>query len=529
MKKMLEKHGKVRLISGLIAILSIVLFIIAAFMSDKVKLVMDVIGFLLLTGSGLVYVYKTDEHRLAKMLLFLTLEALLMTWIFPYGYFQGIDFYDYGMNRVGVTDLGYILYNIIAFTVDKLIYLLVVAGFYGVLSKVSGYQKLVSSIAQKLKKHPMVTSIVISLIIVVLTSLVSSAYVLLIFVPFFMAILLNMKLDKLTTFAVTFGSILIGILGATFGTEAYTNFSYYLGIEMTDGIVYRVIIAVVAFILYSFFICMRLKKVLKQKSSEKPEEPIEEIAYAVEPTRKSVHIVPALIIMLLVFVLTILGFVSWSDNFNITVFTKFHEWLTGLKIGKDFTIFAYLLGSQAAEFGTFNLRTITIVLVLASILMALLYRVKLNDYIDNFYKGIKKMFKPILYFMAVYGVFVACYLSPFIPTITNWALNLTSNFNPYITTVLAFVSSLFHADFGYTAYSVGGYLSAAYADSLSIVSTIYFAMYGIVQIMAPTSAILVLGLNLMKIDYKSWLKFIWLFVVGMVVILLVLFTVITYI
>ena len=53
-------------------------------------------------------------------------------------------------------------------------------------------------------------------------------------------------------------------------------------------------------------------------------------------------------------------------------------------------------------------------------------------------------------------------------------------------------------------------------------------MYGIVQLFMPTSAILIIGLSLMKIDYKSWLKYIWLFVVGMLIILLVLFTVVTY-
>ena len=54
-------------------------------------------------------------------------------------------------------------------------------------------------------------------------------------------------------------------------------------------------------------------------------------------------------------------------------------------------------------------------------------------------------------------------------------------------------------------------------------------MYGIVQIFMPTSMILVTGLALTKVSYKEWFKYIWLFVVGMIIILLVLFTVVTYI
>ena len=94
---------------------------------------------------------------------------------------------------------------------------------------------------------------------------------------------------------------------------------------------------------------------------------------------------------------------------------------------------------------------------------------------------------------------------------------------------MAFITSLFYNDLGFTSFSVGGFLTAVYANNIDLVHVIYTSMYGIVQLFMPTSCILVLGLSLMKLDYKSWLKYIWLFVVGMIVILLVLFTVVAYI
>ena len=72
-------------------------------------------------------------------------------------------------------------------------------------------------------------------------------------------------------------------------------------------------------------------------------------------------------------------------------------------------------------------------------------------------------------------------------------------------------------------------MTNVYADNIEIVHTIFTSMYGIVQIFVPTSAMLVLGLSMMKISYKDWLKYIWLYVIGMIIILLVLFTVVTYI
>ena len=71
--------------------------------------------------------------------------------------------------------------------------------------------------------------------------------------------------------------------------------------------------------------------------------------------------------------------------------------------------------------------------------------------------------------------------------------------------------------------------TTVFADNFAIAHTIFTSMYGIVQIFMPTSMILVTGLALTKVSYKEWFKYIWLFVVGMIIILLVLFTVVTYI
>ena len=153
-----------------------------------------------------------------------------------------------------------------------------------------------------------------------------------------------------------------------------------------------------------------------------------------------------------------------------------------------------------------------------------------NEYIESFYEGTKKMFKPLLCLLGVNLVFTTSYIAgqP-IASIYNWILNLVEGFNPFITSIVAFISSLFQVDFGYVAYTVGSFATTVFADNFAIAHTIFTSMYGIVQIFMPTSMILVTGLALTKVSYKEWFKYIWLFVVGMIIILLVLFTVVTYI
>ena len=191
---------------------------------------------------------------------------------------------------------------------------------------------------------------------------------------------------------------------------------------------------------------------------------------------------------------------------------------------------SYVLGENAKAFGNYTyVFALSSVLVLFVMLLAYLYKMSVNEFIESFYNGMKKMFKPILYVLGVYLVFGICYNTPIFGTITNWMLNLVEGFNPFLTSFMAFITSLFYNDLGFTSFSVGGFLTAVYANNIDLVHVIYTSMYGIVQLFMPTSCILVLGLSLMKLDYKSWLKYIWLFVVGMIVILLVLFTVVAYI
>ena len=102
---------------------------------------------------------------------------------------------------------------------------------------------------------------------------------------------------------------------------------------------------------------------------------------------------------------------------------------------------------------------------------------------------------------------------------------IVDGFNPLITTIATIITSIFHLDFGFAAYGVGSFLSSAYVNDFNVAHTLYIAISNLVHVIAPTSIIMIIGLALMDVDYKTWFKYIWLFVLGMLVILLVLFTV----
>ena len=90
------------------------------------------------------------------------------------------------------------------------------------------------------------------------------------------------------------------------------------------------------------------------------------------------------------------------------------------------------------------------------------------------------------------------------------------------------VATFFHVDFGYSAYALSAYYAAAFADNTSNIMAIMISMNGLTAFVAPTSVLMLVGLSMNNVSYKEWIKYIWKYVVAMLVALFIIFTVITY-
>lgn len=369
-----------------------------------------------------------EKHTIAKIVGIVLLLTLILTWILPSGVFQGSQYYKYGMNRIGFNDIPTIFYNSVYFALDKIIFILVLGGFYTVLSKTNGYNKLVSNIVKKIKGKEILFTLITSVVFTALTSFTSNTFALLLFVPFVITILLNAGLNKLTAFASTFGAMLVGVLGATYGADAFIAFNSYFSQSLTNKtgaeatLVYRVIILVISTILYNFFLYFGSKKALTNK---KKEEIVDEFKIA-DAGKKKVKVLPIGIALGVLTIVFILGFIDWAGIFNLNIFTDFHNWLMGIKLGKDFTIVSYLFGTQPVGFGAFDLLTLSIIVAIFTILISVLYSVKFDELLSSFGEGAAKLVKPIGALVGVYAVFIIVYMSPIVPTIVNKIMNKDS-------------------------------------------------------------------------------------------------------
>lgn len=362
-----------------------------------------------------------EKHTIFKIVGIVAFIAIVLTWILPAGAFQGTEFYEYGRNRLGFNDIPSIVYNSIYFAIDKIIYLLVLGGFYAVLSKTNGYNKLVSNIAKKIKGKETIFAIIVAVAIAGLTSITTSTFAMLLFIPFLISIMLNAGLNKLTAFASTFGAVIVGILGATVGTDALVGFDTYFSQQLAETgadatLKYRIIILVISVALYSFFLFFTSKKALENK---KKEEIADEFKLVEAGKKEKVKTLPIIIVLSLLAVISLLGFLDWSGVFKVDAFANFHNWLTGIKIGSDFKLVSYIMGTNAVAFGAFDLFAISTIILIFTVLIAILYSIKFDDLLSTFGNGIARIIKPVGAVIAVYSVFIIMYMSPVVPNIVK--------------------------------------------------------------------------------------------------------------
>ena len=476
------------------------------------------------------------EHDLAKLVLGMLILVVVLTWIIPNGSFgTGAAFTSGTIQRIGLVHIFYgITYALQNYSI-QVVFILFVGIFYGVVSKTDGYKRLVERLAKFGKGKEVVFAIVIAFVTAVLTSILTTSYVLLLFMPFLMHILRKMNFNKLSAFVCTVGAMLVGVLGATYGTEGALSLITYLGYGGSDvtiqtELLVRFGILLLAFILYSFFLVNYLKKDAKKDKKEETKE--NDILVLGEVKNKKAKIWPIASILIITFILAILGFVDWYGNFKIEIFNTFHDWFMNLAIG-DFKIFNAIAGENlealgydlATAFGTWYLFNYTVVIAIVTLFIGLFSNMKFNEFLSNVGEGFKSVIKPLALMTLAYTVFVFLYWSPIMPTIVN---AFGTAFNPFIATIQAFIGSIFNTDLGYLGYSLSYYIGSFTGKEGSVMYLIYTTIYGLVMFITPISMFLIFGLSYLDVPYKKWISYIWKFVIAMLIILLLIFALLTY-
>lgn len=418
---------------------------------------------------------------------------------------------------------------------DTALFVMVVGGFYGILNKTGAYKKLLDNIVSKVKKHSKIFIFGIIVLFALVSSLTGISIPLFIFVPFVVSIILLLGYDKLVAMVSTIGSILVGFIGGIFVTFRdpnsyysvyYTTFEEFVGADKFSNWIFQLVLLILGVALLIFYVNRHIKNVEKKKVKYDLSDNSDVLITEVKGNYKDIKTWPLIVIFALIAILLILGLLPFASLFNLSIFSDFHTWLTGLKIG-EFAVFNSIISANFTAFGEWaSLGTYTmamIMLAIFAIIIKFIYHIKFNDLIDDFVSGVKKMVPIAALVTLAYAVLVCSYNNGFTETLINNITDAVGGFNIVVDALITMVGSLLHTDLYYAAAGVFTPLITAITDEsvYQLLALTFQSFYGLTMLIGPTSILLIIGLRYLDIPYTTWIKFIWRFVLGLFLIIFV--------
>ena len=465
------------------------------------------------------------KHSLFKVILIILGALLAVNGILAIlGYFVPALEGKYSMIALGDVFMNFV--QSFYYFFDTVVYLLVLGAFYGVISEVPAYKKLVDNIAQKVKSHSKLFIFIVTGLFAVITFACGLVNVLLVFVPFIVAIILLLGYDKLVAISSTVVAMLVGCMSSLFLTFRDPN-SYYgynaTTIEKMTGIsdyanwIPKLVLLVLGTALLIFFIDRYIKNLENKKVKYELNESNEVNVSEVKGDYKNIKTWPVIVMFVFILVILILGYLPWNTLFKIECFDKFNEWLVGIKIG-EFAIFSNVVSPSLYAFGNWaslgSYMSIIITLIIFTLITKFVYKVKFNEVIDNFVSGAKKMVPAIFLVIITYNILVCTYNHSFMSTIMTWISETKLGINVFTASVISALGSLLHTDLYYTVAGVYSPLIGLVENEsmLNTYAMTFQSIYGIVAMIGPTSFLLIVALKYFDVPYTSWVKYIWRFV-----------------
>lgn len=529
------------------------------------------------------------RHNIIKTILLTLIVFLIFSWIFPSAYFQ-TSYVEQGRIQMGLFDMFSYPVTALSYFGYIAIYVLVVGGLYGVLNHISAYRVLLDKMVKTFKGSEKIVLSVIMILLAFIVSFCGLQYALLLVFPFIISLVLMMGYNKVVAALTTVGSVMVGMIGTTFAYNNTNILSSYLGLKVTENIVYNIIVLVLGLAILIAYTMWYVSKKLPKNSKSKAAELEQFVPKSVTAKESSgVRVWPIALFSILLLLVMILSFTSWSGVFSVNIFEQFvgttlaslgmpvyaillcifgitnvillirllvkgHDGKGRYKgllrtniililafvfsavagsiavkggfvswLNTDVMIFSKILGNVSA-FGNWTLTELILCTFAYIIIIALIYKVKMDDFIQNFLDGLKSSMMAAIIVLLVYAGLVIVTYHPFQLSIYKAIFGITKGFNVFTAGIVAILSSVFNADPLYTFNSAVPYLVSLVTDTsvYPAIWMVFQGVYGVTMLVAPTSLILMITLSYLHIPYQSWLKRTWVLSVALLFLVLIL-------
>ena len=440
---------------------------------------------------------------------------VVLSWIIPSSSYYYGTFTKGTVTPFGLADLFKVpLWTASTIFQFSLIFL-TIGGFYGVVNKTGAYSKLLEGIKTKFKKKPHVFLISSVIAFALLSSVMGGSFALFILVPFAISALLILGYGKCAAVLATVGAMLAGTIGSTFAFDVNGYINYYLSQNVEAGVVYKVILLVLTVTLLIFFTLKLAKK----------EDKVTDIPLYEEEKDSKKGYLPIVILTIVGVLVCLAGAFSWNDMYGIKFFNELHTSITSFKVF-GYPLFDNLLGNMT-QFGSWSNQDFNAMIIVMSLVIGLVYKLKFKEILNSFLKGAKEMVPTFVYATLANIIIVTLMNSSsgqaISYTIMNFLFTLGSGFNALAYGLAVFVDSFFVNYFPYLSSDILQSATTTYTSATvyPVMGVITQAIYGLSMYILPTSLLLVAALAYLNISFKEWFKYIWRYLLYLLAVIVV--------
>lgn len=333
------------------------------------------------------------------------------------------------------------------------------------------------------------------------------------FYPLLIPLMVSVGMDSLTAVAVILVGSGVGVLSSTVNPFATGVASQMANISMADGMLLRILFFIITYLMGAFYVSRYAKRVRADNSNsyiaDKMEQQKEEFSVESDTAELTTKQKVILVLFTLTFIIMILGLVPWSDLLGrASFFENMHETLLGVPI------LGNLVGQSSIALGQWYLVEITILFFAMSILIAIVYGINESVFVDTFLEGMKDLVTVAMITAVARGIQVIMNDGQITATVLHWGELALSGVSEGIFTVFTYLfyipmSFLIPSTSGLAAATMGimGPLGQFAGVGEAIVVTAYQAASGIINLITPTSGVVMGALAIADIDWGTWLKF----------------------
>lgn len=409
--------------------------------------------------------------------------------------------------------------------IDVAFFILMVGGFLGVVNETGALDVGIASIVKKYKGREKMLIVVLMPLFALGGSTYGMGEETMAFYPLLVPVMMAVGFDSLTAVAIILLGSQIGCLASTLNPFATGIASATAGVGTGDGIVLRLIFFVVMTALGTYFVYRYADKIQKDPTKSlvysHREEDLKHFnvdAVANVESTLSKKQKQVLVLFVLTFALMIMSFIPWTD-LNVNVFENFNKWLVGIPvIGK-------IVGTSTSALGTWYFPEGAMLFAVMGIIIGFVYRMKEDRFITVFINGAADLLGVALIVAVARGIQVIMNDGMITATILHWGEVGLKGLSSQVFIVLTYI---FYLPMSFLIPSTSGLASATMGIMAplgkfvnvpaSLIITAYQSASGLLNLVTPTSGIVMGALALGRIDLGTWWKFVAKLVAGIFVV-----------